>query len=89
MSIYQQVLRRPQAQKKTIDLEQFWHYDQPLDPDLVVLTPPTDGKTSLDLLGAIALNPEDAQAFQNYLNYVYGNASQQGLMQALQGLNGT
>ncbi|BAW96664.1 SWIM zinc finger domain protein [[Synechococcus] sp. NIES-970] len=79
----------PTSSKKTIDLEQFWHYDQPLDPDLVVLTPPTDGKTSLDLLGAIALNPEDAQAFQNYLNYVYGNASQQGLMQALQGLNGT
>ncbi|MBV5260133.1 hypothetical protein FLX56_17100 [Synechococcus moorigangaii CMS01] len=71
----------------SLNFEQFWHYDQPLDPDLVVITPPTDGKTSLDLLGAIALNPEEAQAFESYLNYVYGMASQQGLMQALQGLN--
>ncbi|ANV87912.1 SWIM zinc finger family protein [Picosynechococcus sp. PCC 7117] len=78
---------QPQQNPETIDIKQFWQYDHPLDPDLVVITPPTDGTTSLDLLGAIALNPEDAQAFQSYLNYVYGMASQKGLMQALQGLN--
>ncbi|MEB3224366.1 MAG: SWIM zinc finger family protein [Synechococcus sp.] len=84
-----QVLREstePGEPTATIDVEKFWHYDQPLDPDLVVLTPLTDGTTSQDLLGAIALNPEEAQAFQSYLNYVYGMASQQALIAALRGL---
>lgn len=67
------------------DVQQFWQYDHPLDPSLVVLMPPSDGKLSLDILGEMALNYEDAQAFQSYLLQVYGAASQQALMQALQG----
>ena len=76
-----------QVSKASIDSSEFWQYDHPLDPELVVLTPPTDGQTTLELLGAIALSPEDAQAFQSYLNYVYGTASQQVMMHALQGMN--
>lgn len=73
------------SQQKAIALQQFWSYDQPLDPSLVVLTPPTDGQSTLDLLGEIALNYEDAQTLQTYLQQVYGAASQQAMMQALQG----
>ncbi|OKH15097.1 SWIM zinc finger family protein [[Limnothrix rosea] IAM M-220] len=73
--------------KQSINFEKFWQYDQPLDPSLVVLTPPTDGKTTLEILGQLNLPYEEAQAFQNYLQQVYAIASQQALMQALQGSN--
>ncbi|MGB2926977.1 MAG: SWIM zinc finger family protein [Limnothrix sp.] len=77
--------RKKTGAKEEIDIEAFWQYDQPLDPSLVVLIPPTDGKTTLDVLGEMTLNYEDAQAFQAYLQQVYNAASQQALMQALQG----
>ncbi len=73
--------------KPSIDVEKFWQYDQPLDPSLVVLTPPTDGKTTLEVLGQLNLPYEEAQVFQSYLQQVYTAASQQALMQALQGGN--
>lgn len=71
--------------KQAIDVEQFWGYDQPLDPSLVALVPPTDGKTTLEVLGQLNLPQEEAIVFQNYLQQVYTAASQQALMQALQG----
>ncbi|AFY39407.1 SWIM zinc finger domain-containing protein [[Leptolyngbya] sp. PCC 7376] len=71
--------------KQTLDFEKFWQYDQPLDPSLVVLTPPTDGKTTLEVLGQLNLPQEEALVFQSYLQQVYTAASQQALMQALQG----
>ena len=71
--------------KQTINVEEFWQYDQPLDPSLVVLTPPTDGKTTLEVLGQLNLPQEEALVFQNYLQQVYTAASQYALMQALQG----
>lgn len=71
--------------KQAIDVEAFWHYDQPLDPSLVALVPPTHGKTTLEVLGQLNLPQEEAQVFQSYLQQVYTAASQQALMQALQG----
>lgn len=80
-----QTTHKKTAKKADIDVETFWQYEQPLDPSLVVLTPPTDGKTTLDILGDLNLSYEDSQAFQAYLQQVYNAASQQALMQALQG----
>lgn len=71
--------------KSEIDVEKFWQYDQPLDSSLVVLTPPAEVRTTLDVLGVMNLSPEEAQAFHSHLLQVYGAASQQALMQALQG----
>jgi uncharacterized Zn finger protein len=73
------------ATKPEIDFEQFWQYDQPLDSSLIVLTPPAEGKTTLDILGQINLSSEEAQSFHSHLQQVYTAASQQALMQALQG----
>lgn len=61
----------------------FWHYKEPLEPSLVVITPPTDNKTILDILGRIPLTPEDAEAITQYLNQVYQTASQQAMITAL------
>lgn len=81
----QKQTKTTQGNPKNFDMVEFWRYEQPLDPSLVALVPPTDGKTTLDLLGNLNLAYEDSQAFQAYLQQVYGTASQQALMQALQG----
>lgn len=71
--------------KPELDVNKFWQYDQPLDPSLVVLTPPTDSKSTLDILGDIGLAYEDAQAFQSHLAQVYTAASQQAMIDAFRG----
>ena len=76
---------KKKSAKQAINVEEFWRYDQPLDPSLVALVPPTDGKTTLEVLGQLNLPQEEAIVFQNYLQQVYTAASQQALMQALQG----
>lgn len=67
------------------NLEQFWTYNEPLEPSLVVIAPPTGGKTALDLLGKIPLPYADAEAAEQYLEQVYQNVSQQAMMAALCG----
>jgi uncharacterized Zn finger protein len=68
---------------ENIDLKNFWQYNEPLEPSLVVITPPTEGKTILDLLGDIPLATADAEALEQYLIQVYQTASQQAIMTAL------
>ncbi|GAB4237897.1 MAG: SWIM zinc finger family protein [Stanieria sp.] len=68
---------------ENIDLKNFWQYDEPLEPSLVVITPPTEGKTILDLLGDIPLATADAEALKQFLIQVYQTASQQAIMTAL------
>ncbi|MEM6501022.1 MAG: SWIM zinc finger family protein [Cyanobacteria bacterium P01_C01_bin.89] len=80
-------------QQVPVNLEQFWNYDAPLDPDLVVITPPPDANTPLDLLGPIPLptdvagNADDGQlankAIMKYLEEGYQTAAQQAMMKAL------
>lgn len=65
------------------DLKNFWQYNEPLEPSLVVITPPTEGKTILDLLGDIPLATADAEALKQFLVQVYQTASQQAIMTAL------
>ncbi|TAD79169.1 MAG: hypothetical protein EA001_05450 [Oscillatoriales cyanobacterium] len=83
--------RTPIAPRQpTISLEQFWAYDQPLEASLVVITPPADGSTPLDLLGPVPL-PADgttdhrsAQAIATqYLTDVYRAAGQAATVAAL------
>jgi uncharacterized Zn finger protein len=63
------------------DLKNFWAYDQPLDPELVVITPAET--TVLDVLGKIPLAPEDAPVVMNHLREIYQAAAQQAMVQAL------
>lgn len=78
------------TQKKTstqkssdLDLASFWKYDQPLDSSLVVITPPLENKTVIDLLGKIPLSYDDALAVKQFLDSVYPTVSQQAVVSAL------
>ena len=66
-----------------LKIDQFWQYDEPLDSSLVVIAPPVDSHTVLDVLGTIPLASADAQAMMQYLNAVYKIVSQQAVMSAL------
>ena len=57
--------------------EDFWRYDEPLDPSLVVIVPPLDNKNILDILGKMPLPHDDAEAVNQYLTEVYRLTSQQ------------
>lgn len=61
----------------------FWQYDEPLESSLVVITPPSENKTVLDLLGKIPLPADDAEAVKEYLTQVYQVTSQQAVISAL------
>ncbi|MBE9222879.1 SWIM zinc finger family protein [Cyanobacterium stanieri LEGE 03274] len=65
--------RKAKANKTSVPLsiDSFWEYDEPLDSSLVVITPPTDNKNILDVLGDIPLPYNDAQALMQYLQQVY------------------
>ncbi|MEQ9359965.1 MAG: hypothetical protein RIG63_03060 [Coleofasciculus chthonoplastes F3-SA18-01] len=65
-----------------VKLEQFWQYEKPLDPSLVVITPPPDNRTVLDVLGTIPLAAADSRVMQ-YFREVYQLVSQQAMMSAL------
>ena len=67
-----------------LDVKHFWQYQESLDPSLVVIVPPTDNKTVLDVLGRIPLAYEDAKIVKDHLQQVYQTVSQQGMMKALQ-----
>lgn len=65
-----------------VKLEQFWQYEEPLDPSLVVITPPPDNRTVLDVLGTIPLAGADSRVMQ-YFREVYQLVSQQAMISAL------
>ena len=67
----------------SLDLEKFWQYDEPLDSSLVVITPPAEGETVLDLLGTFPIAYEEAYELQQYLKQVYQKVSQQAVISAL------
>jgi uncharacterized Zn finger protein len=63
------------------ELSQFWRYDRPLDPDLVVITP--SATTVLDVLGKMPLPPEDGPVVQAYLQEIYQAVAADALAQSL------
>ncbi|NET03928.1 MAG: hypothetical protein F6K16_04185 [Symploca sp. SIO2B6] len=72
----------PQHRQPPIDLEQFWQYYEPLDPSLVVITPPVEDRSVLDVLGKIPLAAADEGVMQ-YLKEVYQSVTQQAMLSAL------
>lgn len=65
-----------------LKIEQFWQYNQPLDPSLVVIAPPLDHRTVLDILGTIPLTAADTSVI-HYFREVYQTVSQQAMISAL------
>ena len=64
-----------------LELNNFWRYDDPLDPSLVVITP--SDSIVLDVLGAIPLPAKEAQAVTACLREIYQTVGQQAMMSAL------
>lgn len=71
-----------QDSETKINLEKFWQYVEPLDPSLVVITPPAEERTVLDVLGKIPLTTADENVGQ-YFKEVYQTVSQKAMMSAL------
>ncbi|NES18647.1 MAG: hypothetical protein F6K41_06880 [Symploca sp. SIO3E6] len=69
-------------EESALNIHQFWQYDEPLDSSLVVIAPPQDSRTVLDVLGTIPLAAADAPLME-YLKEVYQTVSQKAMMSAL------
>ncbi len=75
------------------NIAQFWHYDRPLDPDLVVIAPPVSSESILDILGPIPLSIDGtgnsnfdatvSEAAIAYLSNAYGQVSQKAALAAM------
>lgn len=76
-----EVASSPNLPVATVDLSQFWRYDEPLDADLVVITP--SETTVLDTLGKLPLPPEDAPTVMAHLKALYQGSAQQAMIRAL------
>lgn len=74
---------KPSKDEILTQLEKFWQYDEPLDSSLVVITPPTNQKDILELLGTLPLPYEEAQEVKQSLQQIYQTVSQKALMMAL------
>lgn len=64
-----------------INVAQFWQYEEPLDPSLVVIAPASE--TVLDVLDTIPLPVNDARIVMAHLRDLYQTVSQQAAMKAL------
>lgn len=70
-------------------IDQFWKYNEQLDPTLVVIAPPPISETVLDVLGPIFLEPNpvrgitNSQALMEVLKQIYARVAQQALMSAM------
>jgi uncharacterized Zn finger protein len=77
----------------TPNIAQFWHYDRPLDPNLVVIAPPVSNESILDILGPIPLSIDGtgnsnfdatvSEAAIEYLHNAYGQVSQKAAISAM------
>jgi len=65
----------------SISIEDFWRYDEPLDPSLVVITPAE--QTVLEVIGDMPLASTEAQAISAHLKTLYQNVAQQAMITAL------
>lgn len=66
--------RRKSSSSKTsapLSIDNFWEYNESLDPSLVKIKSTRDHKTILDVLGDIPLSYTDSQAVMQYLSQVY------------------
>ncbi|MBW4663797.1 MAG: SWIM zinc finger family protein [Chroococcus sp. CMT-3BRIN-NPC107] len=75
------------------DIAQFWRYDRPLDPSLVVIAPPVSSESIIDILGPIPLSIDGtgnsnfdatvSEAAIAYLSNAYGQVSQKAAISAM------
>lgn len=70
-------------ESKTLDLTKFWQYEGGLDSSLIIIIPPSDDQTVLNILGRITLTYEEARVAQQHLKHIYKNMSQYAVMEAL------
>jgi uncharacterized Zn finger protein len=73
-----------------IALQNFWQYDQQLEPSLVVIAPPPSSETVLDLLGQMPLRSDggtpgsvSAHAVIEHLQSLYSQVAQQAVLSAM------
>ncbi len=81
------------ASSPPLRIEQFWTYDEALDPSLVVITPPPTQETVLDVLGPIPVLSQTGNAslaqtaaleqLRGYFQEVYQTVSQTAVTQAM------
>ncbi len=66
-------------------IDRFWHYDEQLEPSLIVITPPPSSETVLDVLGTIPLKADATtnQATMDALKTIYQTASMQAVQTAM------
>lgn len=69
--------------KITPDLSSFWIYNESLESDLVVITPPVEGKNVLDILGTLPLPYSEAELVEKYLQQAYQTIPIQAMQAAL------
>ena len=77
-------------QNNSLNLDNFWEYNQPLESSLVVIAPSTE-ETVLDVLGSIPLAKEDeniantnsTDIVMKYINSLYKYASQKAFLAAM------
>ncbi len=77
----------------TLNIAQFWRYDCPLDPNLVVIAPPVSNESILDILGPIPLSIDGtgnsnfdatvSEAAIAYLSNAYKQVSQKAAISAM------
>ena len=75
------VVVTPEPKSQTLNLENFWQYEEALDSSLVVITP--SDQTVLDLLGPMPLPTSDAQVLNGHFKGLYQSVAQQAMMSAL------
>ncbi len=83
----------PVSTPSPLNLDQFWRYDRPLDPNLVVIAPPVSSESILDILGPIPLSIDGtgnsnfdatvSEAAIAYLSDAYKQVSQKAAIAAM------
>ncbi len=64
-----------------IPIENFWRYQDPIDPSLVVITPAE--QTVLEVIGDMPLAATEAQIVREHFKSLYQTVAQQAMMTAL------
>lgn len=75
----------PGVARSPLKLDQFWTYQEQLEPSLIVITPPPSSETVLDVLGPIPVKADPAalQATMDYLKTIYQTVSLQAVQTAM------
>lgn len=65
--------------------DNLWHYDEQLEPSLIVITPPPSSETVLDVLGTIPIkiDPPANQAAMETLKAIYQTVSLEAVQTAM------